>query len=140
MPPSHPSTDIALDSGARAYHALIVSHHKHNNPLMRCFVWILQEDAAKRRLRTPGMASPAMRRVGNCFHKLWVMHKTRSLADYSASGTHISMDLVHKAARKKDVGLLQVELSAVKLEVQRAPCSPVALQEPCIPPSRLRHR
>ena len=136
---------IALDSGARAYRtphspttapdafepaftapvrraadSLIVSYHQHNNPLLRVFVWTIQEDAARRRNEEECMCSPEYRRAGNLFNKLWMMHKNRMLSAYTASGSMVPLEAVVKAAKKKDPTLLLAELKAINLEPEPA--------------------
>ena len=39
----------------RAADSLIVSYHQHNNPLLRVFVWTIQEDAARRDFTINGL-------------------------------------------------------------------------------------
>ena len=101
---------VALDSGARAYHSLIVSYHQHNNPVMRVVVWLLQENAAQRRAGAAGFVPLAKRRVGNRFWKLYMMHRTPELRNYTAAGSYVPLEVVHKAAKKKDVELLRKEI------------------------------
>jgi len=103
---------VALDTGARSYHALILSYHMHNNPLLRCVCWMLQEDAAKRRAGIdPSFCSPGYRKVASRFRKLWMLYKMPKLRSYSATGQQIPLEVVRKAAKKKDPEILRRELS-----------------------------
>jgi len=101
---------IALDSGARAYHAIIATYHAHNNPVMRVAVWIMAEDCVKRKRGEEGMVSVQKRCVSNRFWKLWMLHKNPTLAKYSANGLMVPHEAVVKAAKKKDVEILRKAL------------------------------
>jgi len=101
---------IALDSGARAYHAIISTYHAHNNPVMRVTVWIMSEDAYKRSHGEEGMVTPKLRKVSNKWNKVWMMYKNPSIAQYTASGSHVPSNAILKAAKKKDIEILRKAL------------------------------
>ena len=93
---------LMLDTGAKSYFGMVLMYHAHNNPLMRVFCWIVEEDARKRKAGEAGMCSPGYRKASNWFNKLWMMHKNRTLAQYTASGGQgVPQSIITKAAKKK---------------------------------------
>ena len=101
------------------------------------FVWIVEEDAKARKRGDSGMCSVAKRRAANMWWKLWMMHKTAQLAEYTASGTQVPIEAIIKAAKKKDVTILQRELDELNGDDHekppRAKVDPAALDEKTLP-------
>jgi len=83
------------------------------------------------------MCSVAQRRAANMWWKLWMMHKTAQLADYTSSGMQVPIEAIIKAAKKKGVTILQRELDELNGDDHekppRAKVDPTAMDEKTLP-------
>jgi hypothetical protein len=95
---------LLLDSGAKSYRGVVVVHHMHNNPVMRVFLWTLEEDAQLRRTRHKecGMLPPGdpKIRLRNKFRKRLMMLQNRDVATYRATET-LATEKEEEASKKK---------------------------------------
>jgi hypothetical protein len=100
---------LLLDSGAKSYRGVVVLHHMHNNPIMRVFVWTLEEEAALRRTSHEecGMLPPGHPkiRLRNKFRKRLMMIRNHTVATYRATeGLATEVDEEDETASKKKRG------------------------------------
>jgi hypothetical protein len=112
---------LLLDSGAKSYRGVVVLHHFYNNPVMRVFVWAVEEEASLRRTRHEecGMLPPGHPkiRLRNKFRKRLMMIRNHQVATYRATES-VATEVVLEDSTKKKGGCFSRKKNQEKEEEQ----------------------
>jgi hypothetical protein len=136
---------LLLDTGSKSFQGLILLTHCNNHPVMRTAVWMMEEDAVRRReyvtveqgvsKETHGYVSPRKRIISNRFNLWWLLHKNPKLRTYRWDEEVAKAEAAEKAAKaaaKKNK--LKKALSMKKKAPEEPATSTADLPAPAKPP------